>query len=409
MTSRLAWSLAVLICLMLSTNSAVGAEDAESTIWKAVTLEDGSAAPGLQLQRAGKHVYAFEMDSEDAVIYLLEDGVAKEVKTADGSALKGNPFTAVPVGDQLIIAGPGNALQLVTGIKAEPLLKKNGNAVTIESSSVNKFRRRPEQHDGPYIMMSWGLCYVDGNQLLDAEQIDKKDSSGGYFMAGTYVHCTGRNKESSCWYWDKGKAKRIKGLERPDAGFTQIGDFLQSSAGPLYYFNGKKAQEVKIDTTGALNLGYRLDDSWLSFVSDGRGFHAFELHSGKASAWKPFKDMPPADYMGWSCGAHIVLAGTGGDSHVYKATLKDVQEIKLPEGVSFRPRPDPTTPPAAVGAGQCVALRVENAILQGYRNACLEHVVFPCGPSAVAFVCQFSRRCWKPEPDPCREPVRSRS
>ena len=52
-------------------------------------------------------------------------------------------------------------------------------------------------------------------------------------MAGTYVHCTGRNKESSCWYWDKGKAKRIKGLERPDAGFTQIGDFLQSSAGPL--------------------------------------------------------------------------------------------------------------------------------------------------------------------------------
>ena len=79
MTSRLAWSLPVLLCLMLSTNSAVGAEDAESTIWKAVTLEDGSAAPGLDLVRAGAHVYGSEMRSSEGDIYVLENGVAKHV------------------------------------------------------------------------------------------------------------------------------------------------------------------------------------------------------------------------------------------------------------------------------------------------------------------------------------------
>ncbi|MCA8910119.1 MAG: hypothetical protein KDB82_00320 [Planctomycetes bacterium] len=320
---------------MLSTNSAVGAEDAESTIWKAVTLEDGSAAPGLDLVRAGAHVYGSEMRSSEGDIYVLENGVAKPVKLEDGSDLKGTVNGAQPVMGRLLANDEKSRTHIIDGETAHPLLDSDGKQATL-SLAPREWPGAvgPGEVNAPYLLNSRSTYYIDfeARKLLPTKKVEPGPNPRSFVVGGTMVLLSGTGEDSACWYWNKTEPVAIRGFEVSVTDYKQVGDYLLKLGGPEYYFDGKKLKEVKTKTVASLWDGFMLGDCWVAFYSDEGEKKALALKNGKASNWKPYKALQDSSYFAVSCGDCAMLAGGG---KLYKATLSKAVEITLPGDLRF--------------------------------------------------------------------------
>ncbi|MEZ5993101.1 MAG: hypothetical protein R3E76_12175 [Planctomycetota bacterium] len=327
--------VASLLCLL--TSAAIIAQD-DSHPGKPITYDEGDPPSQLSFIRCGDLLYG---SSAGNLVWLIEKGAARIVKKADGSPVLvqrlGN--FAFAVGDALLAQEANSELWYV--IRGETVSRLLGPEDKPFEANSNDFSQSSCLL--PYLFVGPTLYMLDGDKMIEITPPETPNLSVKSWVftrsAVLYFYGLSPDKTTGAWFFDKTKAKELKGLkhEPHSIRYSSDSDYIAVADNGSYLFDKGKLKEVsnKLKPENSIEGVFTLGETTLFKVriDSGSGYDYYKASGKKLVLWK---DAKPIGAFGTEWFIHGDRSLVRFEKQYFMVTEDEVKEIDWPEQFSAR-------------------------------------------------------------------------